>query len=316
MIYPAPPLPLAKTAPTPPPESDADIHELWENWHDEYVDYLNAQQTEHTYLRLTDEVPDDAVLVDRRGVFISKTWDGQDEYTRDMPEEWDWAENLLSIEGWDPESFLVLGAALGNGTWQELANEDTVPIRLATERDFENSRTRKKTLVRNASCGEGGQPRGEVYICDTYDEAVLVAKRTWKGKGDDLHSSKLLGLATSRDDCLTFVERLGAWMSGYAATSGELLVEDDTLSARSEASGLSLARLVSTDDDDLAVTIGSATVDAETFGIRVSGSGSDPVDIEVPADIAAQNWAGIASALDTVVSELLGGRDKAGTDLQ
>ena len=156
----------------PPPNDDG-----WEEWHDAYVDALNSLGG-HQYLKLTDEIPDNAVLVDRRGVFYTKGWDGQDEYDEHYPEAWTWNANILRIEGWDPDRFIITGPPLGIDEWQELVDEDTMPLRRAVPEDMP---IRRKYLAQDEGCGAGGRRRGRTVVSGSYNELKAFIKEHWSG---------------------------------------------------------------------------------------------------------------------------------------
>lgn len=305
MIRLIPPLPMQDTAPAPPSDTDSDIHEMWEDWHDAYVDYLNANQTEHTYLRLSDEVSDTTVLIDRRGVLIAKQWDGEALSEQDDPDMWSWMENLRTISGWDPYRYVVLGPSLGTVTWQELVNEDTMPLRRASE-DEQFRYQRIKALVRNASCGEGGTPRGETYICDTLPEGNQVALRTWKGQTDELHTSELLGITTSVADLRAFEANLHTWVEGFAARRDD--VQSEPWPNAAESTDFTTFYLVVGPRAERTAFYVTAP-DLETFAIRFDGpSGLSEILVEIPAEKVAWEWEAAASAIESAFTDLLDGR--------
>lgn len=159
------------------------VEGAWEAWHDEYVRALSKIDGVE-YLTLDAEVHSRAVLIDRRGVLYTKSWDGQEIYDRDYPEAWTWNALAMRLEGWDPNNALMLGPELGIQEWHELSNESTMPLRIIPDAALETYDFTMKCLAQDESCGPGGVRRGRTVIADSVPEAVAFIKRHWKGKTD------------------------------------------------------------------------------------------------------------------------------------
>lgn len=166
--------------PAPP---DDYVEGEWETWHDNYVRALSKIDGVE-YLTLDATVPDDAVLIDRRGVFYNKSWDGQDIYDRDDPECWTWNARVLRLDGWDPHRCLILGPPLGIDDWYELSDESTMPLRIISKDEIDISDLNMKYIAQDESCGPGGKRRGKTVIADSMVEITDFIKAKWSGKTD------------------------------------------------------------------------------------------------------------------------------------
>lgn len=166
--------------PSPPDEC---IEGEWEKWHDDYVRALSKIDGVD-YLTFDIEVPDSAVLIDRRGVVYTKSWDGQDIYDRDDPECWTWNARVLRLDGWDPDRCLVLGPQLGIDDWRELPNEDTMPLRIVSDDAVDPRDFNTKCIAQDESCGPGGVRRGNTVIADSVGEMLAFIKKNWSGKSE------------------------------------------------------------------------------------------------------------------------------------